>query len=213
MKEDNEDTPVEMEELPPALGLESARKLRLARVLPLHDATGDFSRKRAGSPTKVVDRNGQRVSMPTVDDLQYHARMQEEQLRFVEQDELVQAATNKASSPEVIRLTLIRVARNAALLEFQRIEQEKRGKDTTQLVSRSTNVLKEIAALEEQLRTLGEQIIDPTSEAFQRLFRLWGEIIKGVVDEVLTPEQKDMFWTKFTTEMETWEERAEEVLR
>jgi len=214
---DNNIQEIEIEEEQPlaaasGLGSDAVRKLKVAQVLPFHNATGEFS-KSTGGRSRAVRREGKTVSLPTAADLEYLARMQESELRFVDGDELVQAARNKSSSPEVIRLTLIRVAQNAASLEFQRIELQKRGEDTSQLISRHTKVLKEIAALQSDLRQQGQQTLDPRSESFQKVFQLWATNIKSVVEQVMSPEQADLFYTKFMSMMENWEDQAESVLR
>lgn len=210
---DDEEIDVEAD-APEAVGYssDSARKLKVAQVLPLHTATGDHRKGTRGRP-KSVKVDGQSVPKPTAAQLAYLARMQEAELQFVEEDPLVQAARGSADATEVIRLALIRVAQNAASLEFQRIELQKRGEDTSALIGRHTKVIKEISLLQAQLRELGSQTLDPRSEAFQRVFKLWIDRMKIVVLEVMTPEQADLFFTKFMTSMENWEEQAESVLR
>ena len=210
---DNDDIEIETEvAVGDDLGPDASRKLKLAQVLPMSLATGDHS-KTAGGRSRAVKRDGKTVSLPTADHLEYLARLQEAELRFVDGDDLVRAARNGATAAEVTRLTLIRVAQNAASLEFQRVELQKRGEDTSQLISRSTKVLKEVAALQGELRQLGAQTLDPRSEGFQKVFQLWAQNLQAVVKEVTTPEQADLFYTKFMSMMQNWEEQAESVLR
>jgi hypothetical protein len=209
---DNEDIEVE-EEHPMAaasgLGPDAVRKLKLVHTLP----PTHTSAKSGRNLKKDGKRDGRLTPLPTSDHLEYLARLQEAELRFVDGDDLVRAARNGANATEVIRLTLVRVAQNSASLEFQRIELQKRGEDTSQLVSRSTNVLKEVAALQAQLRELGQQTLDPRSPGFQKVFQLWAGQLQQVVKEVMSPEQADMFYTKFMAMMENWEDQAESVLR
>ena len=215
MTDTEQEFEVEMEEpqdVPANFSPESARKLQHAKVLPIHTATGSFGKRTDGRP-KMVKRQGKEVKLPTTDDLQYLAEMQEAELRFVEGSPLVKATRSNANSADILRLTLIGAAQNAASLEFQRIELQKRGEDTSQLISRHTKVLKEIATLQGDLREIGQQVIDPRSEAFQRVFQLWAENVQKVVKESLGPEQADLFYTKFMTTMENWEDQAENVMR
>ena len=215
MSDTEQEFEVEMEEpqdVPANFSPESARKLQHAKVLPIHTATGSFGKRTDGRP-KMVKRQGKEVKLPTTDDLQYLAEMQEAELRFVEGSPLVKATRSNANSADILRLTLIGAAQNAASLEFQRIELQKRGEDTSQLISRHTKVLKEIATLQGDLREIGQQVIDPRSEAFQRVFQLWAENVQKVVKESLGPEQADLFYTKFMTTMENWEDQAENVMR
>jgi len=215
MTDTEQEFEVEMEEpqdIPAGFSDESARKLQHAKVLPIHTATGSFGKRTDGRP-KMVKRQGKEVKLPTTDDLQYLAEMQEAELRFVEGSPLVKATRSNANSADILRLTLIGAAQNAASLEFQRIELQKRGEDTSQLISRHTKVLKEIATLQGDLREIGQQVIDPRSEAFQRVFQLWAENVQKVVKESRGPEQADLFYTKFMTTMENWEDQAENVMR
>ena len=215
MSDTEQEFEVEMEEpqdVPANFSPESARKLQHAKVLPIHTATGSFGKRTDGRP-KMVKRQGKEVKLPTTDDLQYLAEMQEAEPRFVEGSPLVKATRSNANSADILRLTLIGAAQNAASLEFQRIELQKRGEDTSQLISRHTKVLKEIATLQGELREIGQQVIDPRSEAFQRVFQLWAENVQKVVKESLGPQEADLFYTKFMTTMENWEDQAENVMR
>lgn len=208
----NDEIEAEVEEPSGTLAPDAERKLQVARVLPFHNATGDHA-KNTGGRARVVRRDGKTVTLPTADHLKYLAEMQEAELRFVESHDLVQATRKKANATDIIRLALIGAAQNAASLEFQRIELQKRGEDTSQHISRHTKVLKEIAALQGELRELGQQTLDPRSEGFQKVFRLWSEHIQGVVSEVMSKEQADLFWTKLMGVMENWEDQAESILR
>lgn len=190
-----------------------ARILRAANVVPIHDATGSHSRTRRGRPKPIV-KNGQKVDKPTVDDLEYLARIQHAQVQFVEQDELVRAVTTgNASSIDVLKLLRIKAARDAAALEFQRVEAEKRGQETAQTISRHTKVLRDVAGLESEIRNLAQSTLDLKSEQFQKVFHLWIENVSTVVREVMTPEQADLFFNKLSTVMGDWEDRASEVIR
>lgn len=204
------ETPVAVGELAP----DAARRVKVAEVLPLSSATGSFA-KGSATPGRMrsVKRDGKTIPLPTVDDLKYNAEMQAAEVRFIEEDEIVKAARNKSGAPEVFRLLLIQAAQNAASLTFQRIELQKRGEDTTQLISRHTKTLKEVAALQAELKELGQQTLDPRSEGFQKVFQLWVDNLQTVVQEILSPEQANLFFTKFTSLMENWEEQAESVLR
>jgi hypothetical protein len=197
---------------PGELAPDASRRLQHAQVLPLSSATGSYAKSALGK-SRVVRRNGKTVVLPTVDDLKYNAEMQAAELRFVEEDEVVKAARNRANPAEMFRLLLIQAAQNAASLTFQRIEQQKRGEDTSGLINRHNKALKEVASLQAELRELGQQTLDPRSENFQRVFHLWVENLKVVVQEILTPEQANLFYNKLTTVMENWEEQAESVLR
>ncbi len=208
MSDDKDQEIVEVEEVSPS----GARILRAANVVPIHDATGNHARARRGRP-KAVTKNGQKLQKPTVDDLEYLARIQHEQVVFVDEDDLVRAVSGNTTSVDVLKLLRLKAARDAAAIEFQRIEAEKRGQDTTQTISRHTKILRDVAGLETEIRTLAGGTIDLKSEQFQKVFQLWIENISGVVREVLSPEQADMFFNKLSTAMEDWEDRAADLIR
>lgn len=200
-----EDQPVAAGSLAP----DAVRKIKTGQVLPMNS---NFAKSSLGSG-RLAKHNGKTVVRPTTDRMKYNAEMQAAEVRFVEEDEIVKAARNKANAPDMLRLLLIQAAQNAASLTFQRIELQKKGDDATQLISRHTKTLKEIAALQAELRELGQQTLDPRSEGFQKVFKLWVEKIQEVISEVLSPEQSDLFFTKFGTVMDNWEEQAENILR
>lgn len=214
MSDDTADEIDVVEEYVPggALSPDAARKIDHAKVLPLHTASGSHTKNLAGR-AKGVKVHGRPVGRPTVDQLKYLAEMQEAEVRFVESDPIVLATRNQASSKDVFRLLVIQAAQNAASLEFQRIEMQKRGEETTNIIGRHTKVLKEVASLQAELKELNQAVIDPRSESFQKVFKLWVEKIQTVIGEVLTPEQADLFLTKFATSMDNWEEQVESVLR
>jgi len=192
---------------------EGARKLQSAKILPLHEATRDNARARKGRPKTVMGRDGKIVPKPTVSDLEYHAEILEEQVRFVDGYDLVQAVSSGKSSPDVLKLLRTKAARDAAALEFQRTENEKLGKDTSQLISRHTKVLREIAFLDAELRNLSTTLLDLQSPQVKRVIQLWLENVATAARETLAPEQADMFFNKFQVLMEDWEERVAEHLR
>lgn len=194
------------------LAPDAIRKIKTAQVLPLSSATGTYAKTGVGS-ARIVRQNGKTVLRPTVDHLKYLAEMQAAEVRYVEEDEIVKAARNKANSADMFRLLLIQAAQNAASLTFQRIELQKRGEETQVLIGQHTKALKEVAALQAELKELGQSTLDPRSEGFQKVLKLWVEKIQEVISEVLSPEQADLFFTKFGSVMDNWEEQAENILR
>lgn len=176
------------------------------RLLPVHAApnTGKNSLKvdrQRGRPRKVE-------RMPTTSDLEYHAEMSEEKTRFIDQDPVYKAAVGKCESSEILHIIKSQVAREAAALEFQRIENEKFGRDTAQISTRRIDALTKIANIELEIKKLGGDILDLRGEKFQRIFKLLIGKFETVAGDVLQPEQVDLLFNRLSTEMEGWEEEV-----
>lgn len=202
----DETDPVAEEEAVAAEPSKAERDLAVATVVNLADVTSVPARRGRGRPRKIEKK-------PTVDDLTYHAEMQAQEIEFVESDEIVQVTTERKNSAEVLHQIKERLARQAANLEFRRIELNKRGADTAQIISRQAAVLKEIAAIELKIRELGSHTLDLRGESFQKVFRLFLTKISSVARDTLPPEQFDIFFNKLENELHGWEDEAESLLR
>lgn len=176
------------------------------KIVPIHDVK---VKRGPGRPRKVEKR-------PTSDDLKYHAEMAKERIRFVENHELVTSSkphgTGNTTADKLNRLKH-HIAREVAVLEFNRQEAEKRGVDTTQTSSRIINSLKQIADVELEIKKLGHTVIDPNCEEIQRIFRYWLDILKQVMSDMveekaLTPEAMDLFFNRFSNLMDGWEDKV-----
>lgn len=177
------------------------------RLLPVHEApftgkhTLQVERKKRGRP-RSVER------MPTTSDLEYHHEMSEEKQRFIEKDPIVKASFSNKDSSEILHIVKTQVAKEAAALEFQRIENEKYGKDTAQISTRRIDALTKIANIELEIKKLGGDILDLKGEKFQRVFKLLIESFQEVASNVLSEEQVDLLFNRLGTALEGWEERA-----
>jgi hypothetical protein len=181
-------------------------------TLPLHDIgpfkgeTGIVKRGR-GRPRKIQNR-------PQRLDLEYHAKMSMERQKFVDTDPLVGLIeSNPNDTLALLQRVKLDVAREAAALQFQRIESEKYGKDTSAISIKRVKVLEEIAKIELKLRQVDQDSINLHSEKMQKIFTMWVEVMREVALEVLPPELLDMFFNRFATEMQDWEEKAQNNLR
>jgi len=179
--------------------------------LPLHtiaDAKGNISVKRARGRPKTVSRK------PDISDLEYHAEMSEEKRKFVDNDPVV-IATSKPhhEALPMLRVIASEIAREQAALAFQRIENEKLGKDTAQVSSRRVEALTKIANIELEMKKLGTDIIDFRSEKFAKVFQMWVESIREVAEEVMPAELIDLFFNRLSTKLEGWEDKAADLTR
>ena len=181
-------------------------------ILPLHDI-GPFEgetgivKRGPGRPRRVENRPGRQ-------DLEYHAKMAVERQKFVDTDPLVTLIdSNPNDTLALLQRIKLDVAREAAVLQFQRIETEKYGKDTSAISIKRVKALEEIAKIELKLRQVDQDSINLHSEKMQKIFTMWVEVMREVALEVLPPELLDLFFNRFATEMQDWEEKAQNNLR
>lgn len=178
-----------------------------ANVVALHDLTGVAGiQRRRGRPRKIEPK-------PTVYEDWYYGQIAEDRARHIDSDQIVRSVRDRADAPEVLQGIRQAVAEEAAALQFQRRELEKRGRDGAQISSRRIDALVQLGKIELEVRKLYSQEVDLRGERFQRIFQLWAKDLQEVVAEVMSPQQVDVFYTHFVAKMENWENRAEEVIR
>jgi hypothetical protein len=174
--------------------------------LPIRAVGGSMAKRRPGRPKKIHPR-------PSTEDLEYHAETLKLKDAFIQQDPLVRASSSGQTSIEVLQRIKTEIARESAALLFARNEEEKYGKDTSQMSSRRIAALREVASLEMEIRTLGATVIDFRSEQFQKVLSYFLECIKEVAVETLTTEQVNIFFNRLETRLEDWEEHAQSLVR
>lgn len=201
--------------------LDTPHPTNVRKLLPVHAAPYSANpgglKAGGGKPLKMTRQRGRprKVELiPTTSDLEYHAEMSSAKESFVQQDPLVRYAEN-GDSPKLLRLCRQEIAKEASALHFQRIENEKFGRDTATVSSRRIDALTKIAHIELEIRKLseGSDVIDFKGEKFQKVFKTWIELIKEVALETLAPEMIDLFFNRLATKMEGWEDRASDLTR
>jgi hypothetical protein len=185
----------------PAPHNEQEAKVKTLGTLPGHAVNGKKTLR--GRP-KTVER------APTLVDLQYHAEIAAQKIDFIEHDPVVQSSVRRESPIGTLRTIKTEIAKEAAALHFQRIENEKYGKDTSQISVRRVDALSKVVAVELELKKLDGDFLDLRSEKFQRVFKYLIQTIEEVAKETLTPEMIDLFFNRLGSRMEGWEERAAE---
>lgn len=177
------------------------------KVVPIHDVGA--VKRRPGRPKKVEKQ-------PTSDDLKYHAQVALERAKFVEDHPLVvhnQPKGHGHTAADKLNQLKYHIARETAVLEFNRVEMEKRGVDTTQTSTRIIASMKQIADIELEVKKLGHTVIDPNSDEVQRIFRFWLDQLRSVVNELVDEDAMDaqtvdLFFNKFGSIMEGWEDKV-----
>lgn len=196
---------------------DAERGSNVRRLLPVHAAPTLGGAGKQGNALKVERQRGRprKVErMPTTSDLQYHDQMAAEKERFIASDPVVIATTKgKAEAAGLLKIIRSEIAKEAAALQFQRMENEKFGKDTAQTSTRRIDALTKIANIELEIKKLGPGAIDPYSEDMQKILSMWIDAIKEVCSEMLTPEQIDLFFNRIMSKLDGWEERVANTAR
>jgi hypothetical protein len=199
-----------------AIASEADAADRAAGLLPVHAAPTVGGKSKGGTVYKIDRQKGRprRVErMPTTSDLEYHAKIIEEKAKFIDADAVVQAAVKHADPMAMLAVIRTEVAKESAALHFQRIENEKFGKDTAQVSTRRIDALKKIADIELEIKKLGGDVVDVHSEKMVRIFQFFIETVKGILAENLSEEQIDLVFNRLSTEFEGWQEKLSEALR
>lgn len=173
-----------------------------ASVTPISSASSIPSRR--GRP-KVVQKK------PTSDDLLYHAEMMRRKTAYIEVDPVVSASRQRVEAIETLQRVKEELAKETAILQFSRIEEEKYGRDTTQMSSRRVAALREVAHIELEIRKLGVTMIDLKGERFQRIFQFFLECVREAASEVSSPEQMDLLFNRLETKLDGWEDKAQQL--
>ncbi len=203
--DDEADAEAEAKKAQEQKAVDSQRPLAHANgtVVPIHAATGAIKRG-PGRPKKIRTE-------PTRDDLIYHAEMIRQKTAFINADPLVRSTGERQESIETLQRVKEEIARESAALHFQRIEEEKYGKDTSQMSSRRIAALREVAHLELEIRRLGATMIDLKGEKFQKIFAFFLETVRAAAGDVLSPEMIDLLFNRLETKLEGWEEKAQNL--
>lgn len=197
----------EMVEILDALGPVSDKSERIVRLMPMHAAPGSNITRQAGRPRKIERR-------PQQTDLDYHQQIAQEKAEFVAEDPVVKAIQSFSDSADILRRVKEEVARETAALHFQRIENEKYGRDTAQISTRRIDALSKIASIELEIKRMGADTVNLKSEKIQRVFKyIIAAFREGCVTTGMSPEQIDLLFNTLSTSLEGWEEKAAELVR
>jgi hypothetical protein len=153
---------------------------------------------------------------PAPTDIEFNQAVIEQQVAFVEKDEIVKAIMDREDAPSMLHMLKERIARSAAALEFIRLEQQKRGqyhREVPQIVSRQIAALKEIANIELEIRKMGTDSLDLSNPRLQEVFKLLIDTFRDVAKNMLPPKEFDLVWNKLENELEGWEEKADSLIR
>lgn len=185
-------------------GSDHASRMLEASVVPINKPV----RRGRGRPPKVVSQTSSQA--------EFNQALLEQEIAFVDKDEVVKAIIRGEDSLRTMHILKERIARSAATLDFIRIQNQKLGKNSReipQIVSRQISALKEIANIELEIRKLGVDHVDLNNPLLQKVFKLLIDKFRDVASSVLSSEQFDLVWNKLETELEGWEEEADGIVR
>lgn len=202
----DETDPVEGAEAAESAPQETPTMSNVRQLLPAHLAPKTKTGRPVGRPRKVDPK-------PTMSDLEYHAQMSEEKLKFVEEDPVVRNLSGKTDSAALLTTLRMEIAKEAAALHFQRIENEKLGKDTAQNSTRRIDALTRIAHIELEIKKLAPDTLDVRGEKFQKVFKMFIDLLKETAQETIREQDIDLFFNRFATRMDGWEDRAADLVR
>jgi hypothetical protein len=202
----SEEASDQVEETDPAGEPEETMKDNVRQLLPNHLLPKTKTGRPVGRPRKINPA-------PTANDLEYHAEISEQKTRFIAEDPVVKALTGKIDSATLLSTLRAEIAKEAAALHFTRMEAEKYGKDTAQTSTRRIDALTRIAHIELEIKKLAPDSLDVRSEKFQKVFNMFIEFLRECAQETMPPETIDLFFNRFSTMMEGWEEKAESLIR
>jgi hypothetical protein len=167
-------------------------------------------------PKRVVSRSDARGLVASVDPVEvfeYHQKMAVEKEGFISSSPLVVAVETGGDSNANLQRIKLEIAQEVSSLHFQRLALEKMGKDTSQISVRRVDCLGKLAKLELQIKESNKDSVNLSSDKMQKIFSLWVEIMREVAQECLPPEVMDLFFNRFATAMNDWEEKAQNALR
>lgn len=180
---------------------------RIGTIVPINQLP---IKRGPGRPRKIEKK-------PSDYDLEYHAEVAVRRQEWVAEHPLVKQNPMPTGASAIDKLNLVKasMAKEAATLEFNRIELEKRGLDTSQISSRIVSALNKISGIELETKKLGHTVVDPKSTAVQNIFKLWvsalQETLSSLVESgTLDEPTMDLLFNTFSNKMEGWEDRVEE---
>jgi hypothetical protein len=145
------------------------------------------------------------------------AQLQAAKEAFFDNDALLQQLERSIDSEDILHLIMQGFAQEAASLNFERIEAERTGKETSQLSIRRINALKALGETWlKRKEQLSGKMIDLESPAFRKLFEFMLECFRESMHKGgVSRDQAETVFVSLSERMseETWEEEARKRMR
>lgn len=132
---------------------------------------------------------------------------------FVSSDPIGKSITS--GELPIVRLRRIQheITREAAVIEYERIQTGKANKAMSLLAMRRIEALTRLATIELKIRELDQQAANLSSDKMQKLFDFWSMKVLEAGRATMPEEMLKLFLNKWGSVMEHWEEEAQNVLR
>lgn len=177
-----------------------------AVILPLYAVSDGAAQRGRGRPHKVEKR-------PEKDDLIYHQQISRQRAEAIDVDRVVRAVRDGKAPEEILGVVAEELAKEAAILDFDRQEAQKRGRDTSQICSRRATLLAKLTELQRQLAQFRGELLDPWSPQFQKAVGVLVEDVLGAARGTLEGAQLDTFLNRLEVVFADFEERVEAAVR
>ena len=145
------------------------------------------------------------------------AAVQKKKEERLEGDELTDQIENNPNSLQVLDILMRDLSQEAASLDFERSEAERKGKDTSMLSSKKVTALKEVGNIFFKKRdAVIDQAFDFESERFDRLMDfILNQVFEAAKDSNMSGEQRSIFFDNIGQRFEsgTWEKKAMDYIK
>lgn len=158
----------------------------------------------------VVGHTGDVPTPEIVDPVAVDHEVQD-RIRYVKQQELVQAAGRGASTTDMVDIVLKEIAEELAHLKYERRKAAKENKNTANYTIGRANALKGLVELllKRKEAALAERL-DLKSPRFQAVFKVWLEYFHESMEKVgIEPQIMDLVFQQMRADMIDWEKKMD----
>lgn len=145
------------------------------------------------------------------------AVIQKKKNKRLDEDNLTNQIEENPNSLSVLDILMKELSQEAASLDFERQEAERKGKDTSMLSSKKVTTLKEVGNIFFKKRdAVIEQAFDFESDRFKKLMSFIFEKVKEAADDSgMTGEQQAIFFDFIGEKFEdgSWEKQAMDYIK
>lgn len=143
---------------------------------------------------------------PDHDEFEYLVELAEARQSLIEDDTLLRALERRAESGDVIHLAVVGLAEESARLRFDREQAEAAGFVAAEMISaRRVDALGKLASTIGQAKKMGVYgSLDVRGEQFQRVEKLWLDLLKEVAADVLPTETGRVVLDRVASAIAAW---------
>lgn len=173
--------------------------------------------KTNGEPITMKGQPGRKAKIELEAVSENVAEILEAKEQALEQNELVTAIKDNPEGDAALNYVVEAMAEEAASLEFERNEAERKGEDTSHLSMRRARVLKALGdTLLRRREKLSASSLDLDGKAFEVTFKFLMETLRLTLDKDcnIRSEQIETIFTKFSKRIgDGWKEEAKARMR